>query len=371
MCRYVLQLGAILGVLLLNAPATASTMQEKEARGGPRLALLVGVSRYQNFPSLGLQGPANDVVLMRDVLKKHLGFQDKDIVTLSEVEGSRNPGRLPTRANIEREMVVLAKNVEGQSGARVVVYLSGHGTRQPDLLRDVGDMKPDGMSEVFLPADFGGWDPAAKRLKNTVIDFELRDWLKRIRAKGAHIWAIADCCFSGSIARGLAEPRVVDLRDPRLGLEPPRLAYEEASRRGKASAGVAAVPSPLDEPGLVALYASLPNETTFEDYFPYDTKDAGEAPRKHGVLTWHIGEVFSDVTSDRDMTFREMVKRIQAKYRRLGIDHPTPLVEGVDLYERVLWSRPGPRVTRVFLTKLPNGALKATTENAARIVGDA
>ena len=174
---------------------------QKGSSGGPRLALLVGVTRYQNFPSLELQGPANDVILIRQMLKDRFEFQDPDIVTLSEADGEKDPTRLPTRANIEREMIALAKKVVETKEAKVVVYLSGHGTRQPDLLREPADVKPDGKSEVFLPTDFARWDKEAKRLKNTVIDFELRDWLKDIRRNGARVWAIVDCCYSGTIAR--------------------------------------------------------------------------------------------------------------------------------------------------------------------------
>ncbi len=361
MSHSLILMGAILGALPQIGTETLSARPATGTPAGPRLALLVGVSRYSNFPSLGLPGPANDVILMHQVLRHRLGFQEKNIVTLSEAEGAKEAARFPTRANIEREMVALANKVAGQSKARLVVYLSGHGTRQPDLLRAPGDVKPDGMSEVFLPSDFGAWDPAGKRLKNSIIDFELREWLKLIRGRGARVWVIVDSCYSGSIARGLTVPRVVDIRDPSLRLGPPPAAYEEASRRGKANAGRAMPPrAPLDEPGLVALYASLPNETTFEDLFPYYSKDQKEVPKKYGVLTWHVGEVFNDVLSDPDMTFREMVRRIQAKYRRLGIDHPTPLVEGLDLNEQVLWSGAGSRVTRLYLTRLPNGTLKVS-----------
>ena len=83
---------------------------------------------------------------------------------------------------------------------------------------------------MFLPTDFAGWDEQAKRLKNTVIDFELRKWLKDIRGNGARVWAIVDCCYSGTIARGLAVPRKVDERDLRLAI--PREAFVEAQRRG-------------------------------------------------------------------------------------------------------------------------------------------
>jgi hypothetical protein len=62
-----------------------------------------------------------------------------------------------------------------------------------------------------------------------------------------------------------------------------------------------------------------------------------------------------------DLTFAELVQRVQAKYRRLGIDHPTPLVEGTDSRELVLWARPGAaRRTPVLLNRAQSGALTVT-----------
>ena len=292
-------------------------------------------------------------------------------MTLSEADGQKGPTRLPTRANIEREMIALAKKVVEAKEAKVVVYLSGHGTRQPDLLREPADVKPDGRSEVFLPTDFAGWDERAKRLKNSVIDFELRNWLKDIRDNGARVWAIVDCCYSGTIARGLAVPRKVDERDPRLAI--PREAFVEAQRRGSQNPAGERKPSiraPIDQPGLVAVYASLPTETTFEDLLPYYPKDEKQVQKCHGVLTWHLAEVLNDVTgsNELDMTYTELIKRIQAKYCRLGIDHPTPLVEGLDRDHQVLWNKPGavPRRSTMFLKMAPNGALKV---DAGRLHG--
>ncbi len=356
-----------LALLLLAGAAShhapAAQPAAKQAAGGPRYALLVGVTRYRTFPSLELKGPANDVVLMRQVLKDRFGFADADVVTLSEAAGAKNPNLLPTYANIAREMADLEKKVKGKKDARVVVYLSGHGTRQPDLLRPPKEVKLDGMSEVFLPADFAGWDEKNNRLKNGVIDFELRGWLEKIRAGGARVWAVIDCCHSGTIARGLAVPRKVDERDPQLGV--PREAFAEAQKRWEKVAAArkeGPARAPLDEPGLVAVYASLPTETTFEDLLPdkADPKDQ----KMYGVLTWYLAEVLNDVAGKGgpDITFTELVKRVQARYRNQGIDHPTPLADGQDRDEPVLWSKPGagPRRTTLFLLKSPAGALSVS-----------
>ena len=328
---------------------------------GPCFALLVGVTRYQTFPSLDLEGPANDVVLMRKLLTERYGFPDANVVILSGAEGATVPSRLPTRANIEREMTELAKKVDGKKGARVVVHLSGHGTRQPDLLRP--DPKPDGMSEVFLPADFSGWDKEAKRLRNSVVDFELRDWLKAVQEKGASVWVVVDSCYSGTIARGLAVPRKVDNPDVTLAI--PRAAYQQAEQRvGGAKGGGPSGLLPIDKPGLVAIYAALPSEPTYEDRLPFDAPE--EQTKKYGLLTWFLCEALNDQKTKGvvDVTYTELVLRIQAKYRRNGLSYPTPLVEGADRDRLVLGTKP--RRTTIFLTKLKNGRLQI---NAGRLHG--
>jgi len=259
-------------------------------------------------------------------------------------------------------MVALAQKVVETKEAKVVVYLSGHGTRQPDLLREPADVKPDGRSEVFLPTDFAGWDERAKRLKNTVIDFELRKWLKDIRDNGARVWAIVDCCHSGTIARGLDVSRKVDERDLRLAI--PRAAFVEAERRASANPIAGShepARSPIDEPGLVAFYASLPTEETTEARLPFYPTDEKQEQKTYGIFTWHLAEVLNGVTGggELDLTYRELIKRIQAKYCRLGMDHPTPLVDGLDRDLQVLWSKPGagPRRSTMFVKRAPNGAL--------------
>src|SRR6266702_4941932 len=89
-------------------------------QAGRKHALLVGCTRYDKLPDHRLEGPANDVVLMRRVLKERFGFADRDIVTLAE---SNAAGR-PTRANIKAQFERLAK-VAGPKD-HIMILLSGH-----------------------------------------------------------------------------------------------------------------------------------------------------------------------------------------------------------------------------------------------------
>jgi hypothetical protein len=79
-------------------------------------------------PGAFLEGPANDVELMRRLLIDRFEFADDDIRILAE-DGDRGE-RAPTRANIEREFARLAE--VAQADDDVVIYLAGHGAFQMD-----------------------------------------------------------------------------------------------------------------------------------------------------------------------------------------------------------------------------------------------
>ena len=131
-----------------------------KAKGSGKHALLIGVTKYDNLPtSLHLSGPANDVRLMRRLLEGDYQFPPDSIVSLTENEGVRE--RRPTRANIAREFRRLAELAH--EGDQVVILLAGHGAQQPES--DPPDPRypePDGIDEIFLPADVKKWDRSAE-----------------------------------------------------------------------------------------------------------------------------------------------------------------------------------------------------------------
>src|SRR5262245_11207603 len=69
---------------------------------GGRYALLVGVTSYDHLGrSWNLEGPGNDIRLVKTLLTERFAFPQANIVTLAEDEGK--PELRPTRANIKRE----------------------------------------------------------------------------------------------------------------------------------------------------------------------------------------------------------------------------------------------------------------------------
>ena len=159
-------------------------------------ALLIGAATYPNLDErYWLNGPTNDVLLVRDYLlgSAPIPFSAGNITVLADgIEGAPDP----TLAAIQDAMAGLADRV----GPDDFVYLhfSGHGSQMPAM---DADSEPDGLDEVFLPVDVGVWDDTIGRVPNVLVDDEIGRMIQAIRDKGATVWAVFDTCHSGTITR--------------------------------------------------------------------------------------------------------------------------------------------------------------------------
>jgi hypothetical protein len=308
---------------------------------GPRLgrfALLVGVTKYDHGYK-ALHGPSNDVRLFRRVLIDTFRFPASNITTLDE-----ESNRKPTRANIQRAFEDLAQ--QAREGDQVAILLSGHGSEQPDQVPpDPNDPEPNGMDQVFLPADAGRPDLKRKVIPNGIIDDELRIWLKVITDKGVRVFLVADCCHSGTLLRGETEEGVRGIPAEQLWpIEVRREALMHATAARGAGHSAVMLPSPFKlekKAALVALYACQPDQKTYE--FPLPDRDG----RKHGLLTWTICGLLSRAGSP--LTYRELAKQahesIIQHYEESALARekmPIPFAEGDDLDREVLGEKRWP-----------------------------
>jgi hypothetical protein len=290
-------------------------------------ALLVGVTRY---PGLGkhleLEGGAGDVLLMRELLETKFRFPPENITILSEEEGEKDPGRRPEKKNIKRECERLAGKVK--EGEKVVVLLSGHGSRQPEK-PGVKDPQPDGYDKIFLPRDVRDWDHNEGAVPNAISGRELGDWLHRIPQNKALLWVIVDACHSGQMLRGAREKACQV--DPEKGLKVPPKAIREAEVRGK-KLGVrtrSGEPEPpirvplARQPGVVLLYACQSSQVTVEGRYAHPETGA---ERPYGLLTHTINCILRGATAP--LTYRELMARVRSEYTSQDRDFPTPVIEG-------------------------------------------
>jgi hypothetical protein len=293
---------------------------------------------------------------MRDFLIRKYHFPKANIVILSEAAGGKT--KRPTRANIEREFRDLAG--KARDGDRVVILVAGHGSREPDSRpNEKGRFKPDGLEEIFLPADVGGietWDLDKGVVKNAVHDYEFRDWLQKIRDKKASVWVIVDTCHSASMIRGTDKVRGV-LPEKLVPAGALKRARQRAARAAENNRGPAPEPEPPfkipnDEPDLVVIYAAQSTEPTVERPMPMDGADQ----KSHGLLTYTLCQVLTQAKAP--MTYTELLQRIHAQYAGWGRSYPTPLVEGKDRDREVLGDKEHRGRSRIRLQSDGEGGWK-------------
>lgn len=324
-----------IGACVLSAPLDLVGVQTKTSGPeGRRYALLVGVTDYPNLnPDLQLKGPANDVALMADVLERSpFSISSSNVTRLSG--GPADPARRPTRSNIEQAFKRLEQTVTRND--RVVVFLAGHGSQQP-ADDNPSDQEPDGMDEIFLPADVGKWDGKVGVVQNAIVDDDLGRWLDALRNRGAFVWLIVDSCQSGTMARGTNTER--DRRVPPDQLGVPATAFRSRGRQEPAETSLVDQTKSGD---LAAMYAAQTRETTPERPMP------GPGGRWHGLFTYTLARVLEE--SRVPLTYRELSERIIARYRAESRYVPNPGFEGGGVDRTILEQQVWPERPDMLLT---------------------
>jgi len=309
------------------------------------LALLVGVADYDEPKIRALSGPRNDVILLWRHLSRH-GFDAADITVLAEglprAADVPHPRAEPTRAAIMDGLARLAERAG--SGDLVLFHFSGHGTTQPEAaLAPVDGVVPEagGRDQVLLPKDAGLYDPAARTIRNAIIDNELGAALDRIRAKGATVFVVVDACHAGTVTRSADVARGVDaatLGAPQLAAGavmpvPSLRAPVRAPQRGGMlrSAGVSA---PAETGALVAFFAVDSWTPAIERVYPSPAPGLVEKPggdgvaqAAFGVFSWHL---LRALERGQAATFRDLARMVSLDMAAAAqLAHaPLPVFEG-------------------------------------------
>ena len=149
---------------------------------------------------------------------------------------------------------------EAERGDLVVIYGSGHGSRQAAQAA----RKSDGLEQLFLPTDAAPGESGGAAFRNAIVSTEFGERLDRIRLKGADVWFILDSCFSGGASReagGAVRDKSIEAGAIAVGVSS-ALAPETTTPLAERPA------LPLGAGRLVAFYASQPNETAREAALP-------------------------------------------------------------------------------------------------------
>lgn len=177
-----------LAILAFLALATLAANAQPSRR-----ALLIGIDDYtaSTLPAAGpnqhrgwpdLQGAANDVRILGEMLVLRYGFERKNIITLTNQQATREA----ILRSIEQHLVRPARK-----GDVVFYYFAGHGAQVPNAASD----EPDRLDESIVPAD-------SRRGADDIRDKELRSLFNRILDRGAHLTLLLDHCHSGGGFRG-------------------------------------------------------------------------------------------------------------------------------------------------------------------------
>jgi len=296
--------GIVVALVLVGASAGswASAPEQtatREPNTRPRLALLIGI---QSYPQLGahrqLNGSRNDVSLVSTLLVDRFGFRPDQVVTLLD-DGA-------TGASIRREMGRLVERLGRVSAdgpaAQVVFYFSGHGSRVPDQEEGHPDCdEEDGLDETLVPydADEEGGD-------QDIRDDELHHFVEAVCSRGAaRVWAVLDCCHSGTGVRGATTIRRLErnvvAQAPTSG-EPRRIK-----------------PKRLPDEAVV-LSACRASEVEPE---------YRESDRSYGLLTRFLVEALRETPKASALSYGMLRQMIVDRYQRNAVvPAPTPQLEG-------------------------------------------
>lgn len=352
-----------LAILAVAHLAFSLVMATQDAAARTNRALLVGVTEYSNLPKGDwLEGPANDVRLVRDYLTSNpaSAFAAGNITVLATgVEGAKSP----TRATIMAALAQMA--AEAENGDFVYVHFSGHGSQQP---ASIAGTEQDGKDEIFLPADASRFDPVRNGLPNVIIDDEFGTALNAIRDKGAFVWVLFDACNSGTATRaaGVVSGEVDRKISPEtLGIPKEAWSKVEATRgtdERENALGLGAEDAPMESVqrgGMVAFFAAQTVETTPEMFLPVEKPGAN----KFGLFTYTM---ISKLAENPRVTYRQLGQSILQQYSGMNRTKPTPLFEG-DLDVPVFGTEPGDTVLQWKITindgvaTLPAGMLHRVT----------
>ncbi|MGC2203989.1 MAG: caspase family protein, partial [Stellaceae bacterium] len=298
-------------------------------------ALLIGVSGYPSLPVANrLEGPRNDVVLLRDVLSQHGLTRDNIRVLADGVPGAEEP----TRARIMEALGTLADKVRRDDF--VFVSFSGHGSQQPDDPENP-NRKPDGLSSTILPIDIGKWSGPAKSVENAITDHQFGAALNKIRANGAFVWAVLDSCHSGMMTRGGEVGRSVspaELGVPADALQ--KAASDAASSRSRGVGEQSEFDISRNPAAHVSGIAGFFAAQSYQEAPEMALPPANAEQKPYGLFTFTLAHLIEQYPH---ITYEQLDQRIRQEYGRLNRSFPTPLALG-ELTARIFGAQPGPEI---------------------------
>jgi hypothetical protein len=148
-------------------------------------ALLIGITDYKAANISDLQGPANDIQLMNEVLTDRFKVPAANITLL----------RNGTHSQIEKAFADLTARV--RQGDQVYIHYSGHGSwyRSPD------PAERRGQDQTWVSHGARVVPDSTNKDDNDVLDKEIGTWLQKLYKVTDDVVLVSDSCHSASVTR--------------------------------------------------------------------------------------------------------------------------------------------------------------------------
>ena len=171
-----------------------------------KFALLIGIN-YTGTKSK-LKGCVNDVYNIRCCLLDKLGYENKNIVLMTDYSRS---DLQPTKKNILEQLHFLIYRANQAGNAEVWIHYSGHGTSVYDISGD----ESDNYDEAIVPMDY--------LTSGYIIDDTLHKHMSKL-SDNCYCVCLFDCCHSATILdlkyRYIANnQQVIENRQSRIGAQ--------------------------------------------------------------------------------------------------------------------------------------------------------
>lgn len=244
-------------------------------------ALLIGIGAYPFSEATRLEGPAQDVDMMRSFLERR--FEKPNIRVLLD--------EAATYDGIEAELKRLAQMAGAQD--EVWVYFSGHGSRTPDTNRDENSGWDSTWVTYGEAIDRGRSTRNKEYRRKDMSDDVLNYHFSKLPKK---LVVISDSCHSGSVTRG------AKIRGIAMAHKPPPSSPENWGRLGTRG---------------IRLSACRDNEYAYENR----TNEGS-----YGIFTHHLYQVLSKANSKN--TWRDIFLEVQTKMMAADRGRQIPQLEG-------------------------------------------
>lgn len=156
--------------------------------GESKYALLIGISDYTTSGLPSLEGPRNDLYMIKNILLNRFHFKEENILFAFNQNA--------THTALEKAFSLLSKKIK--KGDWVYIHYCGHGSLVPD---SNGDEYPGAYDQTWV--SYGARSTKVEgKDRYDITDDEINMWLIPIFEKTGNVIFISDSCHSGSSSRG-------------------------------------------------------------------------------------------------------------------------------------------------------------------------